>query len=193
MVRPYPSLCDWYFKDKNQQISYCRLEVIDPYDIYIFFFIGLFHKVDLEAVLNDSYCFWHQCLSNRFKWLYCNDCILIYFSSSSLSLFLHSRLNASKAHSIHGIFTNCQTTHTHRLILLLCDYQSPENGTAEKRPPMPKAVPTTRAATNNNGSSANATSKTAGTCIHKTHTCLTFVPVTASLLSLGWFIVLVMC
>ncbi|XP_076600827.1 uncharacterized protein LOC143329053 isoform X7 [Chaetodon auriga] len=39
--------------------------------------------------------------------------------------------------------------------------KTPENGTAEKRPPVPKATPTPRATANKNGSSATAASKTA--------------------------------
>ncbi|KAM9350000.1 uncharacterized protein ABDE67_009724 [Symphorus nematophorus] len=41
--------------------------------------------------------------------------------------------------------------------------KTPENGTAEKRPPVPKATPTPRATANKNGSSATTASKTAGT------------------------------
>lgn len=47
---------------------------------------------------------------------------------------------------------------------LCCGFQTPENGAADKRPPVPKAAPTPRATTNKNDSSANAASKNAGRC-----------------------------
>lgn len=70
--------------------------------------------------------------------------------------------------------TYCTCTQTHKLsqnsLSLFCwDFQTPENGTAEKRSPAPKATPTPRASANKNGSSATAANKTPGTCTH-THT-----------------------
>jgi len=50
------------------------------------------------------------------------------------------------------------------LSLLSYDFQTPENGATEKRPPVSKATPTPRPNANKNGSSAAAASKTAGTC-----------------------------
>ncbi|XP_070830908.1 uncharacterized protein [Chaetodon trifascialis] len=46
--------------------------------------------------------------------------------------------------------------------------KTPENGTAEKRPPVPKATPTPRATASKNGSSATAASKTAANKNDKT-------------------------
>lgn len=83
---------------------------------------------------------------------------------------------ASRRHvHTHPCSENCQKTHTHTLSLLGCDFQTPENGTAEKRP-VPKATPTPRAPANKNGSSATAANKTAGICAHtRTQSLYTFI------------------
>lgn len=72
-----------------------------------------------------------------------------------------------RTHDAHeGSLTHAALTVSEHSTLspLCCGFQTPENGAADKRPPVPKATPTPRATTNKNDSSVTAASKAAGRC-----------------------------